>query len=86
MKSFFNGLLQYANQTTQDRLGWILVVLLTLAGSLELHDLLTGLSCYAMAVVVCPRVPIPDWIRVLFVLLSLYILTHADHDNSITYR
>lgn len=74
------------DQAMQNRLGWLLVVLLTIAGSLEMHDLLSGLSCYAMAVIICPRVPIPDWIRVLFVLLSLYIITQADHDNSITFR
>lgn len=86
LKEFLDRHIPKPTQSTQNFLGWMLVVLLIAAGSLKLYDPPIAFHCYVIAVAVCPRVPIPDWVRVLFVLYGLYILTNSNYADTDIYR
>lgn len=76
LNDFLNWILPRPSKELHDLLGWTLTILLSIAGLLVLStDLLTGLTCYAMAIAMCLKVEAPVWIRILFILISLFVLS-----------
>lgn len=76
LNDWLDRFLPRPSKELHDLLGWTLTVLLSLAGLLVMPtNPLTGLTCYAMAIAVCPKVEAPAWVRILFILISLFILS-----------